>query len=79
VLVNLLHNAVNFTERGPIVLELIVLERARAAVRRFKVPTRASASPKISSIRFDAFARVDATSTRRHRGKRWAGSVSAPR
>jgi len=70
VLVNLLHNAVKFTERGRIVLEVIVLDRSADAVRlRFEVRDNGIgiAEDQFDSV-FDAFTQVDGSSTRRHGG-----------
>jgi len=70
VLVNLLHNAVKFTERGRIVLEVIVLDRSADAVRlRFEVRDTGIgiAEDQFDSV-FDAFTQVDGSSTRRHGG-----------
>jgi signal transduction histidine kinase/ActR/RegA family two-component response regulator len=70
VLVNLLHNAVKFTERGRIVLGVIVLEESDEAVRvLFEVRDTGIglAEDQFDSV-FDAFTQVDASSTRRHGG-----------
>ena len=70
VLVNLLHNAVKFTERGRIVLEVIVLGRSADAVQvRFEVRDTGIgiAEDQFDSV-FDAFTQVDGSSTRRHGG-----------
>jgi CheY-like chemotaxis protein len=70
VLVNLLHNAVKFTDRGGIVLEVIVLEMSEEAVQlRFSVRDTGIgiAEDQFDSV-FDAFTQVDASSTRRHGG-----------
>ena len=70
VLVNLLHNAVKFTERGSIVLDVIVLNETDDAVRlRFEVRDTGIglAEDQFDSV-FDAFTQVDASSTRRHGG-----------
>jgi signal transduction histidine kinase/ActR/RegA family two-component response regulator len=70
VLVNLLHNAVKFTERGRIVLEVIVVESSADAVRlRFEVRDTGVgiAEDQFDSV-FDAFTQVDASTTRRHGG-----------
>jgi signal transduction histidine kinase/CheY-like chemotaxis protein len=70
VLVNLLHNAVKFTERGGIALEVIVLEDADDSVRLlFEVRDTGIglAEDQFDSV-FDAFTQVDASSTRRHGG-----------
>jgi len=70
VLVNLLHNAVKFTERGRIVVDVTVLAETEAGVRlRFEVRDTGIgiAEDQFDSV-FDAFTQVDATSTRRHGG-----------
>jgi len=70
VLVNLLHNAVKFTDRGRVVLEVIVLEATDHAVQlRFSVRDTGIgiAEDQFDSV-FDAFTQVDASSTRRHGG-----------
>ena len=70
VLVNLLHNAVKFTERGGIALDLIVLDDTADEVRLlFEVRDTGIglAKDQFDSV-FDAFTQVDASSTRRHGG-----------
>jgi signal transduction histidine kinase/CheY-like chemotaxis protein len=70
VLVNLLHNAVKFTERGGIALDVIVLDDAGDDVRLlFEVRDTGIglAADQFDSV-FDAFTQVDASSTRRHGG-----------
>jgi signal transduction histidine kinase len=70
MLVNLLHNAVKFTDRGTVALEVLVLEEASQALRvRFSVRDTGIgiAGDMIDSI-FGAFTQVDASSTRRHGG-----------
>jgi signal transduction histidine kinase/ActR/RegA family two-component response regulator len=70
VLVNLLHNAVKFTDRGRVVLEVTVLEVMQDAVElRFSVRDTGIgiAEDQFDSV-FDAFTQVDASSTRRHGG-----------
>ena len=70
VLVNLLHNAVKFTERGRIGLNVIVLDESDDAVRLlFEVRDTGIglAEDQFDSV-FDAFTQVDASSTRRHGG-----------
>jgi len=70
LLVNLLHNAVKFTDRGTV--ELAVSVRGGTPARpqlRFQVRDTGIgiAADQLNSI-FDAFAQVDASSTRRHGG-----------
>ena len=70
VLVNLLHNAVKFTERGRITLEVSDRGTADGAVRvRFEVRDTGIgiAADQFDSV-FDAFTQVDASSTRKHGG-----------
>jgi CheY-like chemotaxis protein len=70
VLVNLLHNAVKFTERGRIVLDVSVLGETEQAVQlRFEVRDTGIgiAEDQFDSV-FDAFTQVDSSSTRRHGG-----------
>jgi len=70
VLVNLLHNAVKFTERGGIALDVIVLDDEGDEVRLlFEVRDTGIglAEDQFDSV-FDAFTQVDASSTRRHGG-----------
>ena len=70
LLVNLLHNAVKFTDRGSVRLEVLILDAAQQALRvRFSVRDTGIgiAADKIDSI-FGAFIQVDASSTRRHGG-----------
>ncbi|MEO7114880.1 MAG: ATP-binding protein [Caldimonas sp.] len=70
VLVNLLHNAVKFTERGRIGLGVIVLEESDDSVHLlFEVRDTGIglAEDQFDSV-FDAFTQVDASSTRRHGG-----------
>jgi len=67
---NLIDNAVKFTERGRIVLDVTVLGEADGAVRlRFEVRDTGIgiAEDQFDSV-FDAFTQVDASSTRRHGG-----------
>jgi CheY-like chemotaxis protein len=70
VLVNLLHNAVKFTDRGHIALNVAVLAATPQAVTlRFEVrDTGIGIAPEQFDSVFDAFTQVDASSTRRHRG-----------
>jgi signal transduction histidine kinase/ActR/RegA family two-component response regulator len=70
VLVNLLHNAVKFTDRGHVVLEVSLLQAFDDAVRlRFAVRDTGIgiAEDQFDSV-FDAFTQVDSSSTRRHGG-----------
>ena len=70
VLVNLLHNAVKFTERGRIALGVLVLDESESEVRLlFEVRDTGIglAEDQFDSV-FDAFTQVDASSTRRHGG-----------
>ena len=70
VLVNLLHNAVKYTERGRVTLALTVLDASADSVQvRFAVHDTGIgiAEDQLGSV-FEAFAQVDASSTRRHGG-----------
>ncbi|MBV9890159.1 MAG: response regulator [Rhizobacter sp.] len=70
VLVNLLHNAVKFTERGRIALDVQHRGVTDGTVRiRFEVRDTGIgiAADQFDSV-FDAFTQVDATSTRKHGG-----------
>ena len=71
VLVNLLHNAVKFTDRGRVVLEVRRPRRRRTDAVRLRFAVRDTgigiAEDQFDSV-FDAFTQVDASSTRRHGG-----------
>ena len=70
LLVNLLHNAVKFTDRGTVRLEVSMLDDAPEALRvRFSIRDTGIgiAADQIDSI-FGAFTQVDGSSTRRHGG-----------
>jgi CheY-like chemotaxis protein len=70
VLVNLLHNAVKYTERGRVTLALAVLDDTAGQVRvRFAVHDTGIgiAEDQLGSV-FEAFTQVDGSSTRRHGG-----------
>ncbi|MEP6873877.1 MAG: ATP-binding protein [Burkholderiales bacterium] len=70
LLVNLLHNAVKFTDRGTVRLEVSMLDDAREGLRvRFSVRDTGIgiAADQIDSV-FGAFTQVDGSSTRRHGG-----------
>jgi signal transduction histidine kinase len=70
LLVNLLHNAVKFTDEGHVVLEVSVLEDAPTDVHlAFEVRDTGIGieAGQVDSM-FDAFVQADGSSTRRHRG-----------
>jgi signal transduction histidine kinase/CheY-like chemotaxis protein len=70
LLVNLLHNALKFTDRGSVRLEVTVLDDAGDALQlRFSVQDTGIgiAADQLESI-FAAFTQVDSSSTRRHGG-----------
>ncbi|HEY0859114.1 MAG TPA: ATP-binding protein [Albitalea sp.] len=70
LLVNLLHNAVKFTDRGSVRLELRVLDESAPSLRvRFSVRDTGIGIPheQLESI-FGAFNQVDSSTTRRHGG-----------
>jgi signal transduction histidine kinase/CheY-like chemotaxis protein len=70
LLVNLLHNAVKFTERGRVDLEVSIVGETDDAVRlRFEVvDTGIGIDDDMLDSVFDAFTQADASSTRRHGG-----------
>jgi len=70
LLVNLLHNAVKFTDRGTVRLEVILRSNVEGVMRvRFSVHDTGIgiAQDKLETI-FDAFSQVDSSTTRRHGG-----------
>ena len=70
LLVNLLHNALKFTDRGSVQLEVTVLDDTRDPLQlRFSVQDTGIgiAADQLESI-FAAFTQVDSSSTRRHGG-----------
>ena len=70
VLVNLLHNAIKFTDQGHVRLSLSTAAETAASIRlRFEVLDTGIgiAQDQIDSV-FDAFTQADASSTRRHGG-----------
>ena len=70
VLVNLLHNAIKFTDRGRIDLRVAVLSDTGAGLRlRFSVQdTGIGIADEMRDVVFEPFTQADASSTRRHRG-----------
>ncbi|HEY6133144.1 MAG TPA: ATP-binding protein [Rubrivivax sp.] len=70
LLVNLMHNAVKFTDHGSVGLEVTIrAETAEALGLRFSVrDTGIGIAPDDLASIFDAFTQVDGTSTRRHGG-----------
>jgi len=70
LLVNLLHNAVKFTERGSVDLDVTILDNTPDAMRLlFAVQDTGIgiAEDQLDSV-FDTFTQADASSTRRHGG-----------
>jgi signal transduction histidine kinase/CheY-like chemotaxis protein len=70
LLVNLLHNAVKFTERGSVELEVRILDEDSDTLRlRFEVRDTGIgiADDQVGAV-FDAFMQADTSSTRRHGG-----------
>ncbi len=70
LMLNLLHNAVKFTDGGRVSLQVDVLERQGPSLRvrlRVRDTGIGIASHQLDSI-FDAFTQVDGSSTRRHGG-----------
>ena len=70
VLMNLMGNAIKFTERGEVVIGLRVLEQDAAAVHlRFEVrDTGIGIAPEARARIFDAFIQADGSTTRRYGG-----------
>jgi len=70
LLLNLLHNAVKFTDEGRVVLEVSVLEETPQDLQlSFEVrDTGIGIEPGQVDSMFDAFVQADASDTRRHRG-----------
>ncbi len=70
LLINLLHNATKFTERGSVLLDLEVIEEDAAwlKVRVAVTDTGIGIAPEQQETIFEAFEQVDASSTRRHGG-----------
>jgi signal transduction histidine kinase/ActR/RegA family two-component response regulator len=71
LLVNLLHNAVKFTDRGSVTLDVTMYDDNDADELRLRFEVRDTgigiAAEKLDSV-FDVFTQVDASSTRRHGG-----------
>jgi signal transduction histidine kinase/ActR/RegA family two-component response regulator len=70
VLVNLLHNAIKFTDRGRVDLRITALAETAEALRlRFAVQdTGIGIADEMRDAVFEPFTQVDGSSTRRHRG-----------
>lgn len=71
LIVNLLHNAVKFTERGRVRLALTVLDTPPGAPPRWRLSVRDTGigiAPDLIEPIFGAFAQADGSTTRRHGG-----------
>jgi signal transduction histidine kinase/CheY-like chemotaxis protein len=70
LIVNLLHNATKFTERGSVSLDASVVEESATTltVRLAVTDTGIGIAPDQQGTIFEAFEQVDASSTRRHGG-----------
>ena len=70
VLLNLLGNAIKFTERGEVLVSLILAERVgdNAVIRCNVSDTGAGVSAKLQQQIFEPFSQADASVTRRHGG-----------
>ena len=79
VLVNLISNAVKFTERGEIVLRLVKEEEsaAAAAVRCEVRDTGIGIAPEAQKLLFQPFSQVDGSTTRKYGGSGLGLAISA--
>jgi len=70
VLLNLVNNAIKFTSRGQVLIEIDLLDKAGANINvGFKVKDTGTGIPKDKLSRlFKAFSQVDTSTTRRHGG-----------
>src|SRR5204862_512040 len=80
LLVNLLHNAVKFTERGSVEVDITMLEDKDDAVRlRFAVRDTgiSMATDQLERV-FESFTQADGSSTRRHGGSGHSRGIYTP-
>ncbi|MDL1967410.1 MAG: response regulator [Deltaproteobacteria bacterium] len=70
ILVNLLGNAIKFTDRGEVVVRVDVLDQTKDKIRfRFEVTdTGIGITPEIQARIFDAFSQADGSTTRKYGG-----------
>ncbi len=78
VLINLIGNAIKFTERGGVEVRVVLLEERHANVQlRFEViDTGAGISPEFQEKIFESFSQADQSTTRRHGGTGLGTTIS---